>query len=85
MPNIKSAKKRMKTGEKSRQENRSARSKITTLRGSLDAAVSEGDKGTCQKLFPEYCSALDKAAKKGAIKANTASRRKSRMARKLAS
>jgi len=85
MPNIKSAKKRMRTAEKSRQRNRAVRSSVNTARRRVAEAIETGDKAKSETLYREYCSALDKAAKTGRIKANTASRRKSRLGKQLAS
>ena len=42
--------------------------------------VSEKKKSEAQALLPKAYQALDKAAKRGVIKANTASRSKSRLA-----
>ena len=83
MPNIKSAKKRMRTSAAAGQANRQVKSRITTQRAKLSKAIADGDKATSQELFKTYCSILDKAVKKGVVKANTADRRKSRVAAKL--
>lgn len=45
--------------------------------------VETGDMKAAEKLLPRVYKLLDKAAKKGVIKAGTASRRKSRLAIKL--
>ncbi len=83
MPNIKSAKKRLRTSEKARQGNRSVKSRITTARAKFYAAVAGDDKATAQTTFNTYCSALDMAVKRGAIKKNNANRRKSRAALRM--
>ena len=41
------------------------------------------DKSEAEKSLPELYKAIDKAAKRGVIKKNTASRKKSRLAKKL--
>ena len=46
--------------------------------------LEEKDQKACGEAFSAYCSVLDKAAKKGVIKKNTAIRRKSRAAGHLA-
>ena len=84
MPNIKSAVKRANTSKKKRQANRAVRSKVRTVRTNLLNAISSGNKAEAERLFRELCSVLDKAVKKGALKANTAARRKSRAAAGLA-
>jgi len=78
MPNIKSAAKRMKTSRKSAEANKAVKSLISTRRRQLREAVAGGDEEKSEKAFRAYCSVLDKAAKKGVIKANNANRRKSR-------
>ncbi|MCD5381599.1 MAG: 30S ribosomal protein S20 [Candidatus Pacebacteria bacterium] len=42
-------------------------------------AVDAGDSSTAKELLPKAYKAIDKAAKRGVIKANTASRKKSRL------
>ena len=84
MPNIKSAKKRMKTDAKSAVLNRGTKTKITSSRRKLYEAVAAGEKDKCEALLRSYSSILDKAAKTGVIKANNASRRKSRASARVA-
>jgi small subunit ribosomal protein S20 len=84
MPNIKSAKKRMRTSENAHARNRAAKSRLTTFRQQVYEAAEAGDRGKAESAYRTYCSALDKAARHGAIKKNNANRRKSRAARKLA-
>lgn len=82
MPNIKSAEKRVRQSEKNRAANRAVKSEIHTAR----KPVVEGKlaKEDLAKAVAEYASTLDKAVKKGVIKKNTADRRKSRAAKRLA-
>lgn len=80
MPTLKSALKRMRTSEKSRIKNTNIKTSIKTVRGKLFAAVTAKDKAASEKAYREYCSLLDKSAKKGVIKRNTAARRKARAA-----
>ena len=84
MPNIKSAKKTMRTSEERRQANFAEKSRLTGTRRKFLEAVAGGDKSAGESLFRTYCSHLDKAVKRGTIKANNANRRKSRAAAKLA-
>jgi small subunit ribosomal protein S20 len=84
MPNIKSAKKRLRTSARKTQENRVVRSRINTVRRKLVEAVEAGDAAGAETAYRSFCSALDKAVKKGAIKANNASRRKARAAARVA-
>ncbi len=80
MPTLKSGLKRMRTSEKSRIKNTNIKTSIKTVRGKLFAAVSAKDKAAGEKVYREYCSLLDKSAKKGVISKNTATRRKARAA-----
>jgi len=82
MPNIKSAEKRVRQSAKNREKNRAVKSKISTVR----RPIIEGslDKEAMKKAVSEYASTLDKAVKQGVIKKNTADRRKSRAAKRLA-
>lgn len=78
MPNIKSAKKRLRTSEKARQGNKSVKRRVTTASAHFYATVSGPNKDAAMSALTTYCSALDKAVKRGAIKKNNANRRKSR-------
>lgn len=84
MPTTKSAAKYLKTSERRRVANKSVKSRILTTRKQLHAAIASGDKDVSKESFRKYCSLLDKAAKKGIIKANNVNRRKSRAASRLA-
>jgi small subunit ribosomal protein S20 len=84
MPNIKSAAKRVKTSALSQQRNRSVNTRIASLKKGFLEAISKGDKDIAGKAYRAYISCLDKARKKGIIKAGTANRKKSRAAAKLA-
>ena len=75
MPNIKSAAKRVKTAAKANLRNRSVKSELLTYRKKVEAAFA---------AVSAYASKLDKAAKKGVIKRNTADRKKSRTAQAIA-
>ena len=79
MPNIESARKRVRQSIKHRERNRSVRKSIMTEGGALLRAVEAGNKAEAQKLYAAFASALDKSSKKGVIKANSASRKKSRL------
>jgi len=82
MPNIKGAYKRMRQAEENRRRNVAVRTHIKGIRREalgLDAAPVADP----QAVFRAYCSALDKAAKRGIIGKNTAIRRKARAAARL--
>ena len=84
MANIKSAVKRAKQAEVNRQRNRSVKSSVLTSRKKVLDAIASGNKEEAAKLFRAYTSTLDKAAKKGVIAKNNASRKKSRVATSIA-
>jgi small subunit ribosomal protein S20 len=78
MANIQSAEKQRRQAEKRKARNRAGKS---TLRSSLKksrAAVEGGDKD--KETLATGFSAIDKAAKTGLIKENTANRYKARLA-----
>ncbi|MBU0678269.1 MAG: 30S ribosomal protein S20 [Verrucomicrobia bacterium] len=83
MPNIKSAKKRLRTSELARQRNLPVKTRVKTARKKLDIAVEAGDKDAIGKAYSAYCSSLDKAVKAGVVQKNTAVRHKSRSANRI--
>ena len=83
MPNIESAKKRMRNAAKSQIANKATKTKVATMRKKLDEANASGDEAANKAAFGSYCSALDKAVKKGTVQANTASRVKSRASARM--
>ena len=85
MPNIKSAKKRLRSSLSQRSVNLPRMARVRSCRRAFQEAVETGDKEVVAKTFSELCSNLDKAAKFGTIKKNTAIRSKSRAAAQLRS
>lgn len=83
MPNIKSAKKRVKVNLKKNLRNRMVKSSVKTTIKKFDAAVV-GDAAQAPALLNASFSALDKAAAKGVLHKNAANRKKARLAKKLA-
>jgi small subunit ribosomal protein S20 len=84
MPNIKSAEKRVRQTAKSTANNKIKRSRVSTTRSKLAAAIHNADKEAAQSALSSFSSALDKAVKGGVIKANKADRSKSRATRAVA-
>ncbi|MHC4915344.1 MAG: 30S ribosomal protein S20 [Planctomycetota bacterium] len=82
MPHTKSAKKRTRQNVKRRDKNRADRSRVrTVVKKTRVLAESEpGAEGT-EKAYRKAASELDRAARKGLIKKNQASRRKARLAK----
>ena len=84
MANIKSAIKRNRQNEKRRIHNRVYRGRARTYVKKARLAIENGDLAEARTLTLEAVSALDKAAEKGILHKNNASRRKSRLMKKLA-
>jgi len=80
MPNKPSAAKRARQAIKNREYNRAVKTRVKTVRGELFEAIEAKDKNKAASLLKTYSSVLDRAARKGVLKKNTASRRKSRAA-----
>lgn len=78
MANTRSAEKQMRQAEKRNERNRAGRSTLRTALKKGRAAITGGDADK-DTLATSY-SAIDKAAKSGLIKENTANRYKSRLA-----
>lgn len=83
MANIKSAIKRAKTSEKRRAHNASMKSAMRTAIKKFEALVEAKEVEKAQEAFVIASKKLDKAASKGLIHKNVASRQKSRLAKKL--
>ncbi len=84
MPNIKSAMKRVKVSEKKNLRNRIVKSKVKTAIKKFDAELTVSP-AAAGAQYSVTTSAIDKAVAKGILHKNTASRKKSRMAKKMAS
>ncbi|MCR5186212.1 MAG: 30S ribosomal protein S20 [Clostridia bacterium] len=83
MPNIKSAIKRVSVIEKKTLQNNMVKSAYKTAIKAFEAAVAEGNKSKAEETFKVAVKKVDQACTKGVIKANTASRKKSALAKKL--
>ena len=81
MPNIKSAIKRVKVNAKANAANVQAKSAMRTTVKKAELAIASGAENA-QELVVAASKALDKAASKGLIHKNAASRKKSRLAKK---
>jgi len=80
----KSAKKRARKAEVARKTNAANRKTLNMATRKFLGAIKVGDKTAAKTAFNEFSSVADKSAKKGAISKNSASRRKSRAAAKIA-
>ncbi|HKY14534.1 MAG TPA: 30S ribosomal protein S20 [Microthrixaceae bacterium] len=87
MANIKSQIKRNKQNEKARLRNKAVRSELRTRVKTAETAATRatGDEGqeTAEAAARAAASKIDRAASKGVIHKNAASRKKSRLAKRL--
>ncbi len=82
MPNIKSAKKRVKTIEAKTLQNRATKKAYKEAVKEYTAAV-EANAANKEELYNKAISMIDKAWTKGVLAKNTASRKKSSLAKML--
>ncbi|MGC8819558.1 MAG: 30S ribosomal protein S20 [Fervidobacterium sp.] len=84
MPNKKSAEKRVRVSEKRRILNKAYKTSMKNkIKAVLTAIAEKKPAEEVRELFRKAQSAIDKAARSGAIHKNQASRRKSRLAAKV--
>lgn len=83
MPNIKSAKKRVKIIEKKTLTNNMIKSAYKSAVKKFEQAVEAGKVEYAKVLLSEATKKIDQACTKGVIVKNTASRKKSALAKKL--
>ena len=79
MANIKSAEKQHRQSLKHRERNRAAVSKLRNTIKSTRAAIESGDGTAAKEALSLAYSVIDRTAKKGILKGNTADRYKSRL------
>ena len=79
MPNIKSAKKRVKTDAKKKVLNRDKISSMRTAIKKTNAEIKNGNKENANKMMKDAIKKIDKACAKGLIKKNKAARDKSKL------
>jgi small subunit ribosomal protein S20 len=79
MPNIKSAKKRLRQNIATRDRNRISRSFVRNRCKNVVKAVREGNAEEADRLFREAVKSLDQAGAKKTIHKNAAARKKSRL------
>ncbi len=83
MPNIKSAKKRVKVIRTKTLRNRRIKSELKTYIKKTTSAIEAGDKVVAIKELSTVTAKLDRAGAKGVMHKNTIARRKSKLAKKL--
>ena len=83
MPNIKSAKKRVKVIEAKTLQNKMARTQLRTSMKKFEAAVTAGDKAAAAAAYTAAVKKIDKAAACGLVHKNKAAHKKSQFTKKL--
>ena len=83
MPNIKSAKKRVKVIEAKTLQNKMFKTALKTDLKKYEAAVVAGDKALAQETYKVAVKKIDKAAARGIIHKNAAARKKSQFTKAL--
>jgi len=83
LPNIKSAEKRVRIIKKKTLQNQMVKSALKTAIKKFDAKTSDGSREAAMESYTAAVKKIDQACAKGILKKNTASRRKSLLARKL--
>jgi len=83
MPIIKSAKKAQRQNDKRRARNKAIRQSLKSILKEARTLATANKTGEAKKNLPAIYKALDKAAKTGIIKPNTAARKKSRITKLL--
>ncbi len=84
MPNTKSAMKAMRQSITRRARNIAQKDTFKTAVKEVKKLITAGKKSEAMEAMKKAMSTLDKAVKKGVIKKNTSSRKKSRMAKAIA-
>ena len=85
MPNTKSAIRRVRRVKKQTQINRIRKSKFKNAVKQMDLLIKAKDKDKAKKYFTKFQSILMQVAKSGVINKNTASRKISRISKKISS
>jgi small subunit ribosomal protein S20 len=83
IPNIRSAKKRLRQSEKRRGLNRARKAALKRVIKQIRVHIASGDREAAVALLPQFAKAADKAAQHHAIHKNKASRIKSRWMKKV--
>ena len=83
LPNIKSAKKRVKVTEAKTLQNQMFKTSFKTTLKKFEKAVADGDKAAAEVCYKDAVSKIDKAVSKGALHVNAAARKKSQFTVKL--
>jgi len=85
MPITKTTKRRPRQSERKRLMNKKRVLEMRKLTKEANVLISSKETDTVEKMVPQIYKAIDKAAKRGVIKKNTAARKKSRLMKKIKS
>jgi len=83
MPITSSAKKALRSSKRKKVFNLNRKNQLQSVVKEYKKLISAKKPDDARKLLPKVQKAIDKAAKRGIIKKNTASRKKSRLMKKL--
>lgn len=83
MPITKGAEKAHRQSERKRVFNVRRKAAMKDMVKEVQKAMAGGDAAKAKELLPKAYKAIDKAAKRGVIKGNTADRKKSRLAQQI--
>lgn len=83
MPNIKSAKKRVKVTATKTLQNKMFRTQLKTVMKKYEAAVAAGDLALAQETYKVAVKKIDSAVNHGILHKNAAARKKSQFTKKL--
>tara|TARA_B100001996_G_scaffold193717_1_gene148315 strand:- start:225 stop:476 length:252 start_codon:yes stop_codon:yes gene_type:complete len=83
MPNTKSAIRRVRRVKKQTQINRIRKSKYKNAVRNMDSLIKSKDKAKAKKYFSKFQSILMQVAKSGVVSKRTASRKISRVSKKI--
>ncbi len=83
MPITKGAEKALRQSKRKQVFNVRRKNAMKDVVKGVEKAVAAGDVKKAQELLPKAYQAIDKAAKRGVIKDNTAARKKSRLSARI--
>lgn len=83
LPNIKSAKKRVKVIETKSLQNKMFRSQLKTVVKKFEACVAEGNKAEAEVAYKDAVKKIDQAVAHNIMHKNTAAHKKSHITKKL--
>lgn len=85
MPNIKSAKKRVRRTERRTEINRARMSRVRTFIKKVESAIEAGDKAVAEEALKSAQPEIMRGVTKGILHRNTAARRVSRLSARVKS